>query len=228
MRVKKIKGRKVLSIDWDWVTGDCTPGCMHSHCGWCLQYNDTVKGPCVRGKKSLFDKGRFDRRGKILVRTLERLFNKKNKPEYVYVAECHADIMQILKIGDEVWSIDAHSDNSDTDSLCCGSWEYACPYLNIEVHNHTHDYVSQEWCIGSVFGRRRRVEGPDEEVKRFNKAVDVVFLCRSSPFTPKDFDPHFFELCCSMGGYVSDFDFDNFIGYKREELYSLYLKQAGL
>jgi hypothetical protein len=182
----------ILSIDWDWVTGDCAShGDGHAHCGWCAwaQRDRKVKWPRGRGlNKALRPdwEERLDALSKLTYRCLLR-------PK-VYVAECHADIMQIIAPRTTIYHLDEHKDCAKS-PLCCGSWVHVA---KTQLHCAVH-----------------RINMAD--VKCMRTKFPAVFLCKSSSFTPKKADHGFYDLIryfmCAVG-FMSFLNEVHFIGHR--------------
>ena len=197
MRLKK--GRRILSLDWDWVTGDCTKGLLHSHCGWCVAQG--LPPPPDRGtRRGVYEKGdriAIDKRFSNFMRMLHRLqdFVPRRIQGPVFVAECHADIVDIIPVNADIWTLDAHMDNVEL-PLHCGSWET----LVKELHGRVHRMGVQSTlydvsvCAPNLLQfLDRGIMTGTEVVRRFCCVVDAVFICKSSPFTPKEYDSKFNE-----------------------------------
>ncbi len=114
----------LLSIDWDWVTGDCADS-ENICCGWCEPMPRTRLG---RGTMKHIDK-RW-REKLALLRSLSPV----DPGGRFHVAECHADILRAVKANDtrRILHLDSHLDDADWIGLCCGSWRTFLP-SSIEV-----------------------------------------------------------------------------------------------
>jgi hypothetical protein len=169
----------LLSIDWDWVTGDCCSRCEHSCCGWCKPCQG--KSQDERGSYENLYTGWHDR--------IKKLKSLRYLEGNLWVAECHADILITLHPGiiGTIIHLDSHRDDEDRMSLCCGSWRNYLP-KTIEV-----------------------ITKLDSDT-RFHD----VFVCKSSPWTPKRLDRNFYELI----SYISDAMniYPEFVGHKYIEL----------
>jgi len=146
----------LLSIDWDYVTGDCAPE-PQGHCGFCGY------APGLRGSvEEMID---WEPR----LAKLKKFFVPRNCP--IYVAECHASIMEAMKSlvsTPHVIDFDTHYDRYDENSYVhCGNWIYHLEQIG-----------------GSV----------DSRPKVVTKSIDMVFLCKSSPWTPATMDLEFIKL----------------------------------
>lgn len=100
----------LLSIDWDWVTGDCSDRMNHGCCGWC----DPPPWNLARGVCNPHNG--WEKR----IKSLQALTFHDGR---LYVAECHADILRIVDSTsmDCILHLDSHYDDSGA-MLCCGSW----------------------------------------------------------------------------------------------------------
>lgn len=114
----------ILSIDWDYVTGDCADG-THGCCGWCTPAPRRL----LRGSNKLVAAGWITR--------LEML--RKLVPTVdgrLWVTECHADILRVVTPdqNDTIIHLDSHLDDADWFGLSCGSWRTFLPSdTNVEM-----------------------------------------------------------------------------------------------
>jgi hypothetical protein len=181
---------KVLSIDWDFVTGDCsstTSSSIHSHCGFCR----IVKTYGCRGSRHFLDVVWKEKQDRLL-----KLRLHKSTP--IFVAECHANIMDIIEYFDEppsVFDFDTHYDKYDNASfLHCGNWIYHLELLG-----------------GSVVSRPKSID-----------TVGAIFICKSSPWTPRCMDKEFFRF---INRIVKKTQTEpNFIGHRKRSLKNGYKK----
>lgn len=200
----KKTGKRVLSLDWDWVTGDCANHRMcHAHCGWCDAHgvNGIRMGPRKGRGRSIrrkLHKAAVEDRYWDFIGMLHRLqnFNPRRIQGPVFVAECHADIMNILSMGTDVWTLDAHHDCNSGTGLHCGSWESIAQSIHCKIHRlGYHTEVVDTICGLPVTtwhtGHSEIATYGAEAVRRFCRRVDAVFICKSSPFTPEEYDQHF-------------------------------------
>jgi len=177
----------MLSIDWDYVTSDCS-FLGHSCCGWCKR----LPRACGRGDAVEYQPKFSAWRKRLAV--VYGLKVKRNAP--IVVAECHADIMVPIKRGKYegelcIYDFDAHCDSYDCGRLCCGSWiNYA-------------ERVGPTVTIGPPV------------VDQIGMA-DVVFLCRSSPWTPAEMDGEFYRLVRRFSEKANRWP--RFIGHQLNEL----------
>lgn len=231
----KLKRKTVLSLDWDWVTGDCARGRMcHYHCGWCkahgqkLLHDNPHFGRGAMPKKTE-ERNAAGKRFSAFIEMLRRLqrFVPRRIGGPVYVADCHADIIEVLPINSLVWTIDAHHDNGDT-PLHCGCWETVAAEMLCKVEHLGFYNEVVTWPKGSV-GLSGVTEvtrhSPPERLNKFNRRIDITFICRSGPFTPRNYD-HGFNMCLEVlnEGHVL-----TFMGHKATSLrrsYQAFLRRA--
>lgn len=192
-----------ISIDWDYVTGDCS---HDGHCGFCPN-GEKEGGVGVRGKPNRESPNWQDK-----LTELRSIIYPEGSP--LYVAECHADIFGVLKAKiDEPLDIidfDAHYDAYDCEDkwLCCGNWiTYARRLYDVKV-------VS-----------RRKWVGFDAAAHGCYDA-NMVFVCKSSPWTPKNLDKRFYELVNFISKQVKSAPI--FIGHRAVELEKEYRKRRRL
>jgi hypothetical protein len=168
----------LLSIDWDYVTGDCIVA-DGTHCGYC-GFPDRTRGGSIQW-------GWEERLSK-----LKKFQIPRSCP--IYVAECHASIMEAIKILSSVPHVidfDTHFDSYDKEGYVhCGNWVYHLRNLG-----------------GSVDSR------PTAPV---TKNASMVFICKSSPWTPKESDVEFFQLIKSFARKSRTKPI--FIGHDKESL----------
>jgi hypothetical protein len=107
----------------------------------------------------------------------------------LWVAECHADILRIIKPDEEtnIIHMDSHIDNADWCGLSCGSWRTFLP-----------KGTTVSWATGA------------ELVKDH---FHDVFICLSSPWTPPSLDKMFWDLVRHFSEIMSVNP--EFIGHKR-------------
>lgn len=109
----------LLSIDWDWVTGDCADLSGHGCCGWCAPSPRKVS----RGITKLVAEGWWSRLESL------RAISPADMGGGLWVAECHADILRIVMPDEEanILHLDSHMDDADWFGLSCGSWRTFLP-----------------------------------------------------------------------------------------------------
>jgi len=117
----------LLSIDWDWVTGDCSPSGQDACCGWC---DDPLRPLRGRGIERYIERG-WDAR---LQRILDAIMQQRSGHERLWVAECHADILRVVNPSamEEIVHLDYHGDDDKWCQLCCGTWRTFLP-SNVRV-----------------------------------------------------------------------------------------------
>ena len=182
----------LLSIDWDYVTGDCQE--FHTRCcGFCKESDGFY--PSNNKKRGEVESIRLDWNKKL--KELKEIPVEFKTP--IYVAECHASIMEVVNAHSgpyEVMDFDAHYDRYRDGILCCGNWIYHVERLN------------------GIVMKTPKV-----------KCVDAVFFCRSSPWTPQNMDGKFYEL---IYNYCSRAKVEpRFIGHMRKSLRKTYQKLYG-
>jgi len=113
----------LLSIDWDWVTGDCSD-IQHGCCGWCTPSPRRHS----RGSDQFVKSGWIER-----LEALRALVPSKHGGN-LWVAECHADILRVVNPDEttDIIHLDSHLDDANWCVLSCGSWRTFLP-TGIEV-----------------------------------------------------------------------------------------------
>src|SRR5574343_338272 len=108
----------LLSIDWDWVTGDPADG-QHGCCGWC---SPTLR-KLSRGSAKLAAGGWIGRLEAL------RAMTPVDPGGNLWVAECHADILRVVNPDEttEIIHLDSHLDDANWCALSCGSWRTFLP-----------------------------------------------------------------------------------------------------
>lgn len=201
-----------ISLDWDFVTGDCVND--SAHCGFCA--NAIEGGIGKRGFSADLYKG-----------WKGRFTELRNLPYPVgvpfYVAECHADIFGVLRapIGDQldIFDFDAHYDHYPHEErfLSCGNWiAYAKRLYDARVMSRVYDGAKEA-----------DLEQFNTKLQQAYGNINLVFLCKSSPWTPEKLDKRFYELV----GHISNETGGPpiFIGHRAPELakeYKAYRKWA--
>lgn len=184
----------ILSLDWDYVTGNCQPAVGGTCCGYCGKGSTQYRNNLSKRGKNKGVSADWEKR-------FNRLKNIQIEPDTdIYVAECHADIMQVIDnfySPYEVMDFDYHYDRYVDGKLCCGNWIYHLERLGGHVVKKPFDI----------------------------KCVDAVFFCRSAPWTPKSMDERFHELVyryCIKSGVEPEF-----IGHMRKSLRKTYRRLFG-
>ena len=152
------KSQTILSLDWEYVTGDCSKD-PHGHCGFCRRADK---------RRGLEAERRHQTDWKPYLKRLKDIDIVESCP--IYVAECHASIISLLKIMSKpvVYDFDYHYDNYDfSQQLHCGNWIH---------HMHKKE--------GVIY------IGPGASIPE----LDAIFLCKSSPWSPKSMDGEFFRF----------------------------------
>jgi hypothetical protein len=149
----------ILSIDWDWITGDCADD-SHGWCGWCTPPSRKLS----RGSPKLVAKGWLTRLEMI------RQATPVDPGGNLWVAECHADILRMVRPDEEteIIHLDSHLDDADFCGLSCGSWRTFLPKGTTSI------WASSEEAVKANF--------------------HDVFICQSSPWTPASMDKFFWDL----------------------------------
>jgi hypothetical protein len=130
----------ILSIDWDYVTGDCADG-SHGCCGWCTPSPSKLS----RGSNKLVAAGWITR-----LEMLRRLIPVVEGR--LWVAECHADILRIVTPtqNDTIIHLDSHLDDADWFGLSCGSWRTFLPSgTNVEIPTTIGEFIDVFICLSS-------------------------------------------------------------------------------
>lgn len=151
----------ILSLDWDFVTGDCNSYNKTNHCGFCA--SEKIGG-----------RGTEDRLSSQWRNYMDRLLEIKMRRDVpVFVAECHASIMDLLPLCKgfpNVIDFDSHYDSYDSNPFIhCGNWIYHLKKLS---------------------GNYNCIESQPIRVGGFG----AVFICKSSPWTPESMDSNFMYL----------------------------------
>lgn len=164
-----------ISLDWDYVTGDCIAS-GEAHCGFCA--NAVKDGVGQRGYSS------------YMCEDWKSRFTELCKLDYptgtpFYVAECHADIFGILRspIGGNlcIFDFDSHYDDypDEMSFINCGNWiAYARRLYKLKVCSRKNSNSLAFRC----------------KISEAKSDISVVFLCKSSPWTPDSLDNKFYEL----------------------------------
>jgi len=177
----------IVSLDWDWVTGDTSDG--PSCCGMCnkMGFRTNRRGH----PKSVYENWR-DRFEELILLPVP-----KKIP--VYVAECHANIGEVFHKYKEplVVDYDTHYDRYNSDLVIdCANWV-------VHLERWKGEYLKcGEW---DWAGQR----------------MDAVFICRSSPWTPKEMDQYFYELVWHLCFHTKTEP--HFIGHMRKSMRKTYI-----
>lgn len=155
-----IKPSKILSIDWDYITGDCAKydiNYFHPHCGFC-------KDKTISNRR-----GKSDKLDVMWEEKEERILKLKISNAPIFVAECHANILDLLNYCETpiIYDFDSHCDKyDDLPFVHCGNWIYHLTKIG-----------------GEVYYRPRKIG-----------SIGAIFICHSSPWTPRSMDENFFRF----------------------------------
>lgn len=164
--------KNFLSIDWDFVTGDTSDNSSGVRCcGFCQTPDSPGPFGPVGGRGA----------EKYLKPHMEDRFELVNSFSIVsgapvYVAECHASIIDALERFKEqsyIAHLDSHHDEWDENGLTvyCANWVHFARRAGHKV---------------------KRYESKDFKI--ISKKYHGVFICLSSPWTPQSKDREFFKL----------------------------------
>ena len=151
--------KKILSIDWDYVTGDCFR--QGTCCGYCVE------------NKRFFGRGvtkDLDGRWKEKFKRLLDIEINKNTP--IYVAECHANIISVTNKYRHpvVYDFDSHYDfYSCGPKLKCENWIY---YLEGRGGNTLQKPTTMD-PPNAIFFCRSAPWTPEEMDKHFYALIKV-------------------------------------------------------
>jgi len=168
----------VLSIDWDFVTGDCSTEA--ACCGRCRPINRNFpthyhsRLPVSPRKKCTGWGSRLMRINGLKVR----------RGAEIYVAECHATIEYVLRRYESsvIYDYDSHWDaDPGISGTNCGSWVTTARRRGHLVTGGRHP----KSCY--MAGETPTPKDPKEP-------ADLVFFCQSSPWTPRTADGEFASL----------------------------------
>lgn len=187
----------ILSIDWDWVTGDCGSGDIC--CGWCRPDNKRdTKG---RGDNTELSKEWLEKYSYLMTQDFSSCHQVQ-----LFIAECHADILRCIDATENktLVHLDSHHDMWAGQALSCASWRYYLP-KNIEVK-----FVNNSPLAFQSF-------------KNESFEYKQIFICHSSPWTPAELDNQFYALVDrifhSCTGRLSE---PKFMGHRFKELLKNY------
>lgn len=120
-----------------------------------------------------------------------------NKPK-IYVADSHSFIWHFIKDGSTIWNIDAHHDcgySGISENIHCGNWALS-GLLSRMIYEY--NVIYPKW----------REKAPEKKPSRdisisyklpMPQEYDVIFVCRSSCWTPPWFDLRFRKFILSSG-----------------------------
>lgn len=166
-----------ISLDWDFVTGDCRKPGNHNrcimNCSGCGDTGNIGRGNIGSGYTSW--KYKLEQVKKYIVPSI--LFD-------CIVRDNHGDIFQFLKPGDEVLNYDYHTDDYEyidgvqEDNIYCWNWVNHCDRNDIKV---TSCYSTDDLCL-------------IDKSKIYN-----LFVAWSTPYTRQDLDGHLFRFLMELG-----------------------------
>ena len=169
--------RQILSLDWDWFTGDCSDegGCCGWSCGWAAD---------ARNRGNTTPEDELPRNPHCRTATL---LKHPFTIGTLIVAECHASIVAHLQAEDCITHLDYHSDegpkgNFDADGknkLRCGNW--------VTYAKERHPDVKVAYYF-------------NHPPINYATHYDVVFICKSSPWTPPRYDGVLHKLIHDLSG----------------------------
>ncbi len=202
--------RTVLSLDWDWATGDCGVG--PASCGWtcCNQY----AAPRRRQGRGVARNGQPVA---VPARAAALAAWPLVRRAPILVAECHASILRFLRRGDRVINLDAHRDCvPGTDRLYCGNWAYLAAL---------RPGASVKWLTAVGAADRPYTQSYARNdvswVRHHWWPANLVFLCLSSPWTPAGHDGEFYRLIAAL--VEKSGTAPRFVGHRARELRRAYV-----
>lgn len=185
----------ILSIDWDNFFGgadDVSHGCLS--CSWlnrgCNGNDEDRRRSCrpVVDERSHVFNGVLPPRDRPIdsIKKLELAYHRELS---LFVAECHADILDVIADKDTVVNIDAHSDDGSFGSeITCGNWA---------DHAYADCKISYYW-VGGVGDLGTDIL--QERIHHLGKSCfDKVFICQSRPWTPVGWDRMFYDFVAELG-----------------------------
>lgn len=184
-------GRRVLSLDWDWFTGDRGDG--DGCCGWSCSYsNNRGRGTIdCEPPETESDEGIPIIPRSVSLRTCA-ILQDVQRVGVLVVAECHGSLAALIQDGDEIHHLDAHHDGAEYDPngdypregrVTCGNW--------VTVVRRWHKGVTVTHLPDETYRRPDGVwcNGVDNMgILSLHPEYDLVFVCKSSPWTPKSLD----------------------------------------
>ena len=152
---------KILSIDWDYITGSCDIG--KTCCGYCKErriYQDFKRGDEFKLMPDW--RNRF--------REIIKIKLKKKTP--IYVAESHANIMNHMGENPLVLDFDFHYDNYSKKMLKCENWIYYTELRGGIVIRHPRDTPG----INSVFICKSSPWTPESMDRYFYEMIKLLSI----------------------------------------------------
>lgn len=206
---------RILSIDWDYFM-DCSEndrlemfpdggnenvGLMMSTMIWGMRYGDTkYKKDCGITNKELSDIGIKEN---DLERVLDFILNNVNWDTKVIFADSHRDIYEFVKENCdndeslEVINIDHHSDCYNLgEEVNCGNWANHLAregYLDkfVWIHGNGEETLKDD-VLGNVVDVSMSTLDYLDELD--SEGLDLIFICRSSIWSPPHLDVRFNEF----------------------------------
>lgn len=186
---------KLLSIDWDYVTGDCNGRC-NSCCGFC---HDEDKGWTVTSAFKFSSTPLID---DWYTRYTEVCSLPIRQSSNAFIAESHASIIQVINTLPKPLTIldyDYHGDiNRDKERLFCGNWMSFLP-SDTKVFSAANPHPTS--C-------------PKPSATILSSKATAVFLCKSSSWTPTSLDYYFYKLITKLSRTCDV----QFIGHRKDDL----------
>jgi len=220
----KTHSRTVVSIDWDYFTGD-TRGYADPCC--LCQWRCAPAAPDRRHKRSRNNRAADERAERGKLQGQEKFYRltpkhalefnfaacleltvdpmaKKLKGAQVIVADCHGSIYRYLNAHDIVINFDAHEDRGGTLAYPnCANW------ASKAADNKGAHYIWNYSSWDPKFPARR---------------VGLVFMCLSSPYTPPKMDHHFYEMVRVVSAHAGASP--KFVGLGARELEKKYKENS--
>lgn len=192
--------RTVYSVDWDWFTGAPSDvSCAPKLCGWACVWSKTPGDATARPPGTL----------RAAATTTDRmqpfLAAARIQPgAEFYVAENHAQIVDLLRAGDSVLDWDHHCDeyHDPKGALTCATW--------------------RRFGVARGAFMLNRLEPSGDLIASVADAA-CVFLCRSSPWTPQSADARFYQLIQAIAARATA---PRFIGLRAPTMRRAYAKHA--
>ena len=192
----KSKRQRVLSIDWDYYTGDCQSCHMEQcfSCSWAAKCGIETSNGC----------GRPESDAHFVLSSIEPIVFKKIKNAKLIIAECHADIVRFIRKKAVVVNFDAHGDEEELDhGLNCGNWGTYCKKYKDIKYIRISPLSTYNYMHTSHF-------------------FDLVFMCLSKPWTPQYCDHFFYDLVFKYSNVTGSNP--SFVGPARYEMSREYKK----
>lgn len=191
--------RTVLSIDWDYFTGDTAvhPGCRG--CSWPCNFNWWKEvSISYRGRPHFSRTPHNKSLGARPASSLKNIFSDPLFSEFnlchwsgarVVAADCHASLFRLLNPGDLVHHVDWHSDDQDDGpvQLWCGNWV---------------TWARQKKGV-TVLRRGVHTAGEKNPVTLTTTLLPtepyaLIFLCLSRAYTPPKLDKYFYRFLLGL------------------------------